>query len=50
MNEDPAIIKMNVAHYRELLKLNLDNERRSTVNQLLADALEKLVPKADFKK
>ena len=50
MNEDPTIIKMNVAHYRELLKLDLDDQKRSTVNQLLEEALQELAPKTNFKK
>ena len=40
MNEDPAIVEMNVAHYRALLKLDMPDERRSAVKRLLAQALE----------
>jgi hypothetical protein len=50
MEDDPEILKMNVAHYREMLKRNLDNETRSTVQQLLAQALERLAMQTDAKK
>jgi hypothetical protein len=50
MEDDPDILKMNIAHYREMLKRNLDNETRSTVQQLLAQALERLAMQTDAKK
>jgi hypothetical protein len=50
MNEDPTIINMNVAHYRVLLKLDMNDAKRSTIKRLLAEALEALVPKTDLKK
>jgi hypothetical protein len=42
MTEEPAIIEMNIAHYEALLKLDLDDGKRSTVNRLLAEARERL--------
>jgi hypothetical protein len=36
--EDPTIIQMNIAHYRAMLKLDLDDAKRSIVERLLAEA------------
>ena len=41
--EDPAIIAMNVSHYRALLKLDMADEQRSQIKRLLAQASEELV-------
>lgn len=38
MHENPTIIRMNIAHYRALLKRDIDDEKRSTVERLLAEA------------
>lgn len=43
MTEEPVIIQMTIAHYRAMLKLDLDDKRRSTVARLLAEAEEHLV-------
>jgi len=42
MTEEPIIIKMNIAHYEAMLKLPLDEEKRSIVKRLLAEAEEHL--------
>jgi hypothetical protein len=49
MTEEPIIIEMNIARYRALLALDLDNEKRSTVSRLLAEAKERLVLATDLK-
>jgi len=42
--EDPFIIRMNIAHYETMLKLDIDARKRSAVQRLLraaeADLLE----------
>lgn len=38
MMENPVIIRMNIAHYRALLKLDMDDLRRRTIERLLAEA------------
>jgi hypothetical protein len=40
--EDPTIIQMNIAHYRAMLKLDLDDAKRSIVERLLAEASHSL--------
>jgi hypothetical protein len=47
MTNDEFIIKLSIAHYQAMLKLDIDDERRSTVTQLLAEAEEVLA--TDFK-
>ena len=42
MTKEPIIIAMNIAHYGAMLKLNLDDENRSIVNCLLAEAKQNL--------
>jgi|HubBroStandDraft_1064217.scaffolds.fasta_scaffold1218209_1 hypothetical protein len=37
-----AIIERNIAHYRGILNLDLDDKERSTVEQWLTEAKEKL--------
>ncbi len=37
MTESPKIIKMNIAHYEALLKLNMVAGRRATIEGLLAE-------------
>ena len=43
MTEEPIIIRMNIAHYGAMLKLELSDEKRSILQQLLAEANENLV-------
>ncbi len=38
MQEEPIIIRMNIAHYGALLKLELSAEKRAVVERLLAEA------------
>jgi hypothetical protein len=42
MTEDPIIIQMNIAHYRTMLKLVLDDDRRAAVKRMLAKANQDL--------
>jgi hypothetical protein len=42
MTEEPIIIQMIISHYSAMLKLNLDDEKRSFVNRLIAEAEEHL--------
>jgi hypothetical protein len=42
MTEEPVILQMNISHYGAMLKLNLDDEKRSVVNRLLTEAKEHL--------
>jgi len=41
--ERPHIISMNIEHYRALLRLDMDDEKRSTIKRLLAEAEAALV-------
>jgi hypothetical protein len=41
-NDERYIIKANIAHYDALLKLDIDDKKRSMVEQLLAEAKEVL--------
>jgi hypothetical protein len=43
MTEEPIIIRMSIAHYGAMLKLNLGDEQRSVLTRLLAEANEHLV-------
>jgi hypothetical protein len=43
MTEEPVIIQMTIAHYGAMLKLDLDDKKRSMVERLLAEAEEHLV-------
>ena len=43
MTEEPVIIEMSIAHYGALLRLDLDDDERSIVKRLLAEAKESLV-------
>ena len=43
MTEDPTIIRMNISHYRAVLKLGIDEEKRSLVERLLAGAMGDLM-------
>ena len=38
MTEEPFIIQLNIDHYQAMLKLDLDDGKRSIVERLLADA------------
>ena len=38
-NDERFIIKLNIAHYQAMLKLNIDDDKRSTVERLLAEEL-----------
>ena len=40
--EDANIIELNMSHYRALLKLEMADERRATIKNLLAKAMEDL--------
>ena len=46
-NDERHIIKLNIAHYQAMLKLDIDDEKRSTVARLIAEAEEVLA--TDFK-
>jgi hypothetical protein len=47
-NDERYIIKLNIAHYQAMLKLGLDDEKRSAIERLLAEAEEVL--KADLER
>jgi len=38
MTEAPVIIRMNIAHYQTVLKLDMSDEKRSAIQRLLARA------------
>jgi hypothetical protein len=40
--EDPAIIRLNIEHYRAMLRLDMSDERRQRVERQLAEAEVKL--------
>jgi hypothetical protein len=41
-SDERYIIKANIAHYQAMLKLDIDDEKRSAVDRLLAEAEEVL--------
>jgi hypothetical protein len=41
-NDERYIIKLNIAHYQAMLKLGIDDEKRSVIERLLAEAEEVL--------
>jgi hypothetical protein len=43
MEEDPVIIRMNIAHYEAMLRLSLGDEKRSQLKRLLTGARESLL-------
>ena len=43
MTENPQIIQMNIAHYRALLKLDMDDIKRRTIVRLLDEANGNLI-------
>lgn len=43
MTESPIIIEMNISHYRALLKLDIDDIKRSTIERMLAESEKALV-------
>ena len=43
MTEAPVIIRMNIAHFKAMLKLDMNDEKRSLIEQLLAEAKKDLV-------
>ena len=43
MTEEPVIIQMNVARYEAMLRLGLDDDKRSVLKRLLAEAKANLV-------
>ncbi len=49
MMEEPGIIEMNIARYREMLNRHLDDETRSRVEQLLGEAKCRLALAMDLK-
>jgi hypothetical protein len=42
MMEEPYILKMNIAHYRAVLTLRLDDNKRAAIQRLLAEAESEL--------
>ena len=44
MREDPYIIRLNIAHYEAMLKLDMDDRKRATIQKLLAQARFALAP------
>ncbi len=46
-DDEQFIIKLNIAHYQAMLRLDIDDEKRSAVARLLAEAEEVLA--TDFK-
>jgi hypothetical protein len=42
-NDERFIINLNIAHYQAMLKLDIDDEKRSTVARLLAEAGERRI-------
>jgi hypothetical protein len=46
-NNERFIIKFDIAHYQAMLTLDIDDEKRSTVQRLFAEAEEVLA--TDFK-
>ena len=47
MVEKPYLIRMNIAHYKALLKLDLDESKRAAIEQLLAETEQALAAAAD---
>jgi hypothetical protein len=47
MLEDLFVIRMNIAHYRAMLALAMEGEKRSVVERLLAEAERSLVLATD---
>ena len=41
--EEPIFVRMRIAHYGAMLKLNLGDENRATIRRLLAEAEKNLV-------
>jgi len=37
-DDERFIIKLNIDHYQAMLKLDIDDEKRSTIERLLAEA------------
>ena len=50
MEEDPIIIRMNIAPYLAMLKLDMDVEKRALAEQLLANARADLLRMTGTKK
>lgn len=50
MIEDPFIIRMNIAHYRTMLKLDMDEKKRATIARLLTQAEDELTQAKNFSK
>ena len=40
--EDPIIIRMYISHYTAILKLTMDDEKRSCIERLLAETMRDL--------
>jgi len=47
MLEDPKIIRMNIANYQAMLKLDLGDDKRAVIQRLLAEAEGVLVLAVD---
>jgi hypothetical protein len=45
-NDERYIIKTNIAHYQAMLRLDIDDEKRSAVERLLAEAKDVLATDA----
>jgi hypothetical protein len=48
MTEDPIIVKMNIAHYLAMLKLDMADDNRLVIERLLAEAREDLERAASY--
>ncbi len=48
--KDPYIIQTNIAHFRAMLKLDMDHEKRRTIERLLAEAQGDLALERELKK
>lgn len=47
MTDAPYITRLNIAHFRASLKLEMDNNKRSIIERLLAEASEALAMTAE---
>jgi hypothetical protein len=47
--DHPYAIRVNIAHYRAMLKLNMDDQKRAAIARLLAEAHEALTVAVDSK-
>jgi hypothetical protein len=47
--DHPYAIRVNIAHYRAMLQLNMDDQKRAAITRLLAEAHEALTVAVDSK-